>query len=246
MLHKEKEYGILVLSKTEKKYEDQVKNFSTLLTRFLPYEVEEIITALNELLAHKVLRLEGDKLIQKRMVKDGVLSDKRSKAGKKGGDRTRDNARFAQAKPEAKPEDPLYPEISDSEELDPVIEEKKSILITNIATKFNYMSHENKKQQSMITAFVHSLPFHGKLDFFITEFESYKKLKEIDNDQYIHTIERFIGTQSLQYKDGKWDDNWTKKLTDKQNNNGNTNKPRTEGTRSNTNPTPKRSFRKQL
>lgn len=47
--------------------------------------MEDMINALNELLEHKVLYIDEEGLHQKRMVKDGKISEARSKAGKKGG-----------------------------------------------------------------------------------------------------------------------------------------------------------------
>ena len=66
----------------------------------LPYSAEIIEKAILELLDEKVLTMDGDKLFQKRMVKDNDISDKRAEAGSEGGKRTQ----FALAKTEAKKE----------------------------------------------------------------------------------------------------------------------------------------------
>lgn len=88
--------------------------------------------------------------------------------------------------------------------------ESKSALISDILQFFNYTSSFNKKQQSLAMAFVESLTFHEKFDFFIEQFDSYKKLKLLD--KFPHNFENFLGDQSDQFKNGKWDDNWTNKL----------------------------------
>lgn len=249
LLHKSTEYGVLVLPDKAKKYENQLQNFSVLLRRLMPYEVEEILSALKELLDNKVLTLEGDKLFQKRMVKDGIISDKRSKAGKKGGEKTRDKAKsFAQAKLPAGdiPEEIQEPDMSLL--LDPDIEEKKSGLIDNITSYFKYTAPKHRKQQTLIYGFVHSLPYKGKLDDFIQEFQAYKDL--IDLRGFPLKFENFIGDQKEKFENGKWDDNWMEQLIDYKNKpkqvNGYTNKSGTEGIRSNVNPTTKRGFRNKL
>ena len=49
----------------------------------MPYQTEEIMAGLTELLEAGVIQNSGDKLTQKRMVRDNEISKIRSKAGKK-------------------------------------------------------------------------------------------------------------------------------------------------------------------
>ena len=56
-----------------------------MLLRQMPYMMSEIQDGLEELLDNKIIEIDGDYLLQKRMVKDGELSEKRAVAGKKGG-----------------------------------------------------------------------------------------------------------------------------------------------------------------
>lgn len=60
-------------------------NFASMLLRQMPYSMSEIHDGLEELLDNKIIEIDGDYLLQKRMVKDGELSEKRAVAGKKGG-----------------------------------------------------------------------------------------------------------------------------------------------------------------
>lgn len=71
-------------------------DFAVMLERHLPYKIEEIFTALVELLTENVCQLEGDFLVQKRMVKDYEISVKRSKSGKIGGFLNKKNLIFKQ------------------------------------------------------------------------------------------------------------------------------------------------------
>lgn len=86
VLHKQKEYGKLVLFKQNPKQENNICfDFASMLSFQLPFDRETILPALEELLATDVLQLNGNVLSQKRMVKDGLISEARSKAGKSGG-----------------------------------------------------------------------------------------------------------------------------------------------------------------
>lgn len=60
-------------------------SFAKQLAKHLPFEAVTIENSLHELLEENVLQIEGDWLIQKRMVKDAQISDIRAIAGKKGG-----------------------------------------------------------------------------------------------------------------------------------------------------------------
>ena len=85
ILHSEREYGKILLKQNDKQNPSTIKNFASLLQRMMPFDVAEIEAALHELLENDVLQISGDCLFQKRMVKDGNLSDIRALAGKKGG-----------------------------------------------------------------------------------------------------------------------------------------------------------------
>lgn len=100
ILHKSDTYGCILLKQKDKQNESNIKNFALKLAKQMPYDISTIERSLEELIEEKVLILEEDTLFQKRMKKDGILSDIRAEAGKKGADRK--NAKdFAEAKDEA-------------------------------------------------------------------------------------------------------------------------------------------------
>lgn len=106
MMHKSKNYGTFLLKQNDKQNESNIINFACKLAKFLPYTLDVIESSLVELLTEEVLSLEGDLLSQKRMVKDGNISDKRALAGSKGGKKTFGiDDGFAQAKFQANSED---------------------------------------------------------------------------------------------------------------------------------------------
>ena len=101
ILHKSDTYGCILLKQKDKQNDNNVKNFALKLAKQMPYDISTIERSLEELIEEKVLILEDDTLYQKRMKKDGILSDIRAEAGKKGADRK--NAKgFAKANDEAK------------------------------------------------------------------------------------------------------------------------------------------------
>lgn len=109
LMHKSDEYGKILLKEKFKRSANQIQNFSKFLSKDMPFSDRQIATALRELLDENVLILDGDCLVQKRMVRDGSLSDIRASAGKNGGkiSATTKNicsdlaSPFAQAKPQA-------------------------------------------------------------------------------------------------------------------------------------------------
>ena len=85
LMHKSESYGKILLKQNHKQSKNISLNFANQLFRHLPYTVEEIKEAIDELINEKVCYYDGDYLCQKRMIKDGQISSIRSKAGKKGG-----------------------------------------------------------------------------------------------------------------------------------------------------------------
>lgn len=98
IMHKSDKYGTVLLKQRDKQTDNQILNFACKVAKQLPFSIDEIKKAINELVDEKVLHIDGDILYQKRMVKDDNISEKRSKAGKLGGDKNP----FAQAKEQAK------------------------------------------------------------------------------------------------------------------------------------------------
>lgn len=103
LMHKSEEYGVILLKQKDKQKgkqkNDICSDFAYKLAKLLPFDEDEIYEALIELTTEKVLHINDDKLIQKRMVKDCEISEKRALAGSQGGKST---TNFAQAKRQAK------------------------------------------------------------------------------------------------------------------------------------------------
>lgn len=113
LMHKSDEYGTILLKQKDKQTSSTIKNFACKLLKHLPYKLEIIEDALTDLLNEKVLLIDGDKLIQKRMIRDNEISNKRSLAGKEGGKKTQFALANALAKSEAKHENEIEYENED-------------------------------------------------------------------------------------------------------------------------------------
>jgi hypothetical protein len=99
LMHKSDEYGTILLKQKDKQKSSNIENFAYKLLKHLPFSFEVITDSITELVNEKVLTIEGDKLFQRRMVKDNMISEKRALSGSEGGKRTQ----FAKAKVKAKP-----------------------------------------------------------------------------------------------------------------------------------------------
>ena len=83
LMHKSQDYGSILLKQKDKKSSSTIKNFAVKLVRQMPYPADVIERSLEELLDEDVLTLDGDRLLQRRMVKDAKLSDIRIAARSK-------------------------------------------------------------------------------------------------------------------------------------------------------------------
>lgn len=80
LLHKSETYGSILLKQKDKQNKNKITDFAVKLSRQMPYTVDVIKRSLEELLEENVIQLNGDSLSQRRMVKDGKLSDIRASA----------------------------------------------------------------------------------------------------------------------------------------------------------------------
>lgn len=108
VMHKQEEYGTIVLREKDRKSADAISNFAEKLSRHLPFGEEVIRRAIQELIDEGVIYMNGNRLFQKRMVHDADVSEKRAIAGKKGSAAT--NAKLDATKQVAR-----HPQTSDIE-----------------------------------------------------------------------------------------------------------------------------------
>lgn len=217
LMHKSEYYGKILLKQKHKQNSSKEKNFALLLAKHLPYSEREIEVALTELITEGVCHYDGDFLVQKRMVNDNEISEKRALAGKTGGKNTQKNIpktdNFAKAKVEAKVE-------ANSEyENEYVIDNEKENIIKGsslkILTDFNFTETKNFNKLRQISDFVRKLISENRFDYFIEQYPAYWKFKEISGLEK-QGIDTFLS--------GGWDrEVWTEKL--KQYNNGKQSNP---------------------
>lgn len=93
LMHKSEVYGTVLLKQKDKQSNNQIINFALKIAKFMPFKIDVISSALNELLTEKVIEISGDQLVQKRMFKDGKISEIRALVGKNGGKKTQSKIR---------------------------------------------------------------------------------------------------------------------------------------------------------
>lgn len=218
LMHKSEEYGVILLKQKDKQTDEPVHNFALKLVKPLPYDLIVIEECLYELLNEKVIHLHGDRLIQKRMVKDSEISEKRASAGKKGGDKTTKSKpksnNFAQAKTQANSE---IEYVNDNEDENVIINEelkaKKNELTLLLCEKFGWSEMRYSNKQRDVSAFV-SVKILDDEDYdnFILQFKSYDEYKTLA-DEKRHAPEKLIGSQSEQFNDSVLlSENWEARL----------------------------------
>lgn len=109
VMHKSEQYGTILLKQKDKQNgkqnESKISCFAFKLQKHMPYQADVIERALRELVEEDVLTIDGDALIQRRMVRDGNISLIRANAGSKGGKIAQGKSfagSFAKAKSKAK------------------------------------------------------------------------------------------------------------------------------------------------
>jgi hypothetical protein len=101
LLHKSEPYGTILLKQSDKQTKNFASDFALKITRLLPIDRDTLRAAIEELINEGCLTIDGDRLFQKRMVRDNAISELRSDAGSKGGKKTQ---QFAKAKCKANTE----------------------------------------------------------------------------------------------------------------------------------------------
>lgn len=179
IMHKSDEYGTILLKQKDKQSDEQIKNFALKLIKQMPFSEQIIFEALNELLNEKVLIIEGDYLIQKRMVKDNDLSLKRSIAGKEGGEKTQ----FALAKVKANRQAKVK---ANSENENNSIDNSNIIYTIYYDTELNLLNGDPKKEE--YEKFIKFLFGDNELK---TKLECWLKLeKQLSFEQYCKLREK--------------------------------------------------------
>lgn len=88
-MHKSEDYGKIKIKANRKqnlsKNLSKISNFALILHYLIPFSFEILESAITELVDEEVLIIEDDCLCQKRMIRDGKISESRASSGSKGG-----------------------------------------------------------------------------------------------------------------------------------------------------------------
>ena len=186
VLHKSETYGTLLLKQKDKQNDKQIINFASKLAKFLPWDLLTIISGLEELLNEEVLVIDGDLLSQKRMIKDGNISDKRASAGSKGGKKTLGKGDdFAQAKFQANSEDEDEVENDNSINNNFLFKdtlEKNKIWIKSISDQFKITDDEVVlKLNNFYTHLISEFKVHPSMNEFTKHFKNWIPINKVKN-----------------------------------------------------------------
>lgn len=157
IMHKSQEYGTILLKQKDDQNPSKIKNFAVKLHRLMPYSIDVIERSLTELVDEEVLTIEGDMLMQRRMVRDGNISLIRANAGSKGGKAAQGKSvagSFVKAKEQAKEQANTEYEYEDEIE-DEIVNSKtnKSIKqVSAIEQRFNALWEIYPKKQGRADA----------------------------------------------------------------------------------------------
>lgn len=206
ILHKSDEYGCILLKQKDKQTDDNIRNFALKLAKQMPYDISIIDRSLRELIEEKVLILENDILYQKRMRKDGILSDKRAEAGKKGASKKVAND-FAKANEEAKdkanyqatPENEIEYENEDEIDNDneiKIINNKEKISLEEIKGIIDYLNFKTNSHYKYSTDKTKNLIKARINDGF--EIEDFKIVIDKKAEEWLGTdFEKFLRPETL-------------------------------------------------
>lgn len=193
IMHKSERYGCILLKQIEKQSTNQVENFARKLVKHLPYTYEVILGAIVELTEWGVLKIDGDILSQKRMIKDFEISCKRAQAGKKGGKMTQKSIKnFAKAK--LKPKDEANSEIEN--------ENENEIEDESLFGKFNNWLNKNMKSVKRMTTQMDESQFNElqnnytlvQIKEIIEDMENWKPLLSRNKSVYL-TARKWLKTK---------------------------------------------------
>jgi len=153
VLHKQESYGAIVYKQTSKQNLSMIDNFALLLVKHIPCQLQDMTNALNDLIENKVLIIEDNKLFQKRMVKDGEVSIKRSLAGKLGGGNPilhkQTSKQIDKQTSKQNTEYEYEYENEDVNEIDNVVETKEYIIAEYLYNKILSINSNHKKPNLM-------------------------------------------------------------------------------------------------
>lgn len=223
-LHKSQTYGKILLKQKYNQSDKQVVNFAVQLAKHFPFEFDIVVAGFTELLNEGVIEITGNYMLQKRMVNDGELSEKRAKAGKSGGKTTQKNNQklahdFAQAKKQSNTE-------IESENKNDIKTESKSIVPYTEPTEnlfkrdlalalmqefgFNEVTHQDKLR--WIYQFLSHVEATQGLEYFQKTYTAYKKYKDLTGERR-HNFTGLLGSPAKDFENAGWDsDNWQFKI----------------------------------
>jgi hypothetical protein len=184
IMHKEPEYGTMLLKQKFKQTDNQIRNFALQIAKLSNFEFAEIEKPLQELIAEGILKLDADKLTSPRMARDYDVSEKRANAGRNGGISTK-NKKLATVNDKANSKAKDKANILSKEEANTVIE----IEDENVTVNTNEKGKEGPGEKPNVA--VSSLLGRGAggeavypfaSDIFATQWQAWKRYRATEHN----------------------------------------------------------------
>ena len=181
IMHKSEDYGIILLKQKYKQNEDQIHNFALQLAKNLPFTLDDIGVYLRELILEEVLKIDGEKLICKRMVRDAHLSMIRATSGRKGGKATQQNElNFAQANFEAKSEaNTVIENVNENESKNRNIDKESISEKDWDSAKNNFLCADQWQYQFATSKSIHAQDLKNLIAEFVNDIELREDYKNV-------------------------------------------------------------------
>lgn len=188
LMHKSEQYGKILLKQKYKQKSSNIENFAAMLAKQMPYDFAIILSGINELILENVIQIDGDFLIQKRMVKDELVSNSRSENGSKGGKKTAEKYKnFAKANTKAKIQANTENEIENEIEIEnnKILDVKSNYEYSNWENEKIYFKNEEIYFKNLCSEYGYSKnEIYEKVDIFLKQrdlAEDYKDVKKLKN-----------------------------------------------------------------
>lgn len=202
ILHKSEDYGKILLKQKDQQNPQQIKNFAGKLAKLLPFTESEIESALTELIDERVMTIDDNTLFQKRMVKDGELSEKRVFAANRSVEKRNKNEDFAVAKPSAKVSaNSEYENEYENEDVIETTDQKKQKIQESRFTEFWKIYPKKVGKEAARKSWMKVKPDRDMFSKILSAVETAKESRQWqkDNGQYIPNPSTWLNQ-------GRWDD----------------------------------------
>ena len=188
LMHKPENYGKIDIKSRDLSLfggTQPLEQFASQLARHMPYDKNEILKALKELVSEGVIYVEGKSLCQKRMIRDSEISEKRAEAGRRGSSITNkifaasnDAAKQAKQAKQAKPKSEVKHKYADTVRL---LDTEYQKLVTDYGEEGTKRLIELLDNYKAATGRTYKSDYRAILNWVVDKYESEQRKKGSGN-----------------------------------------------------------------